>query len=434
MRLVIISLDAAFKADADYLLSLPNLGRLAREGVFCDQVQTIYPSLTYPIHASLMTGTYPQLHGIAHNEPYQPDKKPEQRAWYWEAAQIKTDTLFSQARKAGRECAAILWPTTGYSKHIKYNFPETIALPGENQVLKVLRYGSTWWLLQNELRYGRTRPSTKQPHLDDYSTLMTLKLIQRQYVPASKLVKGKEDIVPSRRRLARHMPDLLALHLTDLDTTRHNHGTFSREAQQALDRLDARVGLVMEELELRGLMQDTVLAVVSDHGHADVKGSLPLDAWLVANKVPARAQSLGLGAYLHLRRADYLTVLGKLQQHKEELHIQHIYTREELRSLHAPEDLLLAVEPEEGLVFVDEEDQEPHLATHGFGPGHPGSKTLLWLVGPPFAKGIRLPACNLVDIAPTLAAAVGLHLPKAQGRVLEEAFCQLPHKESEGTR
>ena len=423
MRLVLISLDAVFAADAEALLALPNLGALAREGVFCDKVQTIYPSLTYPIHASLITGCYPDVHGIGHNEPFQPDKEPAQRAWHWDAKHIKTDTLFTQARKAGRECASILWPTTGHSPAIRFNMPEVIALPGENQVMKVLSYGSFWWLLKSEIKYGRHRRGTRQPYLDDFSALMATKLIQRHYKALEKgQGKSKETQVASRRRQQQHMPDFLAVHFTDCDTMRHQHGVFSQEAQESLVRLDRRVGMILDALKDRGLMEDTLVAVVTDHGHAQVTASLPLDAWLQSNKVPARAQTLGLGAYLHLRRADYLPVLKALQDNQELLHIQHIYTREELRDMHAPSEILLAVEPEEGLCYVDDDGSEPHLATHGFGPHHPAAQTLLFLHGPAFARGLRLPGCNIVDIAPTLASAAGLVLPRAQGRVLEEVF------------
>jgi len=419
MRLIIISLDAVFAADAEFLLSLPALGKMAQEGVFCDRVQTIYPSLTYPIHASIVTGCYPELHGIVHNQPFQPETEPTRRTWYWNASDIKVETLFDQAHAAGRECAALLWPTTGHARHIKYNFPEILALPGENQALKILRYGSARWLLTSELRYGKRRVSYHQPHLDDYITLITGSLIQRHYVPTSKLGK-REDIIPSKRRQARHMPDVLALHLVDCDATRHRHGTFSDEAKQALIRLDERVGRLMGELDRRDLLKDTIVAVVSDHGQADITASLPLDAWLQANKVPARAQSLGFGAYIHLHRGDYLPVLDVLRKHQKELHIQHVYTREELRALHMTPDLMLAVEAEEGLVYVDKEEEVGSLATHGFGPRHPGSQALLWLSGPQFASGMRLEQCNIVDIAPTLAAAAGLILPRAQGRVLQE--------------
>ncbi|MDI9521387.1 MAG: ectonucleotide pyrophosphatase/phosphodiesterase [Bacillota bacterium] len=437
MRLVIISLDSVFAADSDYLLSLPNLGRLAAEGVFCGSVQTIYPSLTYPIHASLITGCYPDKHGIAHNEPFQPDTLINMRRWYWEESHIKTETIFSQAHKAGRECAAILWPTTGFSKNIRYNFPEVLALPGENQALKVINYGSKGWILRTELRYGRRRKGISQPYLDDYATLLAEKLILKHPVkiqPGLKDEKGqpKEQVVDTRSRKKRHMPDVLALHLVDCDAMRHRYGTFSKEAKEALDRLDIRVGKIMAALSERGLLKDTIVAVVTDHGQADIIGSLPLDAWLAANRVPARAQTLGFGAYLHLNHADYQPVLKALTDNMADLRISHVYTREELRLMHAPEDILLAVEPEKGFVIVDDENQIKTGATHGFGPGHPGSKTLLWLYGPQFLGGFRLPMCDLTDIAPTLAYASGLDLPQAQGRVLEEAFIWNHHSKGEG--
>ena len=421
MRLVIISLDAVFAADAEFLLSLPNLGELAGEGVFCERAQTIYPSLTYPIHVSLLTGCYPDRHGVGHNEPFNPHLKSGRRPWYWDERYIQVETLFSQASCAGRDCAALLWPVTGHSRHIRYNLPEALALPGENQVLKALRYGSTGWLLRTELAYGRRRRGKGRAALDDYVTLLAETLIARQYAPGERLGRA-HDVLPAPSGRQKHMPDILALHLAECDEARHRHGTFSSQAREALERLDTRVGRVLEALRSREAREDTVVCVVSDHGHADVSGTLPLDAWLAANRVPARAQTLGLGAYLRLNRGDYHPVLNALRENMEQLRIRHVYTREELRGMNAPEDVLLAVEPEECIEYVDDENALAHAATHGFGPDHPAAQCLLWLSGPMFRRGARLPACNLVDVAPTLARAAGLSLPQAQGRVLEEAF------------
>ena len=166
MRLVLISLDACFQQDAETFLALPNMARLTQSGVFCDNVQTVYPTLTYPIHTSIITGCYPDTHGIGHNEIYAPNDVPGLRPWHWDEKDIQVPTLFSAAYKAGREVATLLWPVTGHARGIKYNFPEVLALPWENQVLKVLKYGSALWLLKNELKFGKQRVSTQQPYLD----------------------------------------------------------------------------------------------------------------------------------------------------------------------------------------------------------------------------------------------------------------------------
>lgn len=421
MRLLFVTLDAAFCDDAESLLSLPTLGALADEGVFCDQVRTIYPSLTYPAHTSLITGCYPDRHGIGHNEKYQPQLPASKRPWYWDSGEIRVDTLTTAAARAGREVASLLWPVSGHSRHIRCNFPEVHALPGENQTLKVLSYGSPLWLLRSELRYGRTRPSIRQPHLDRYATLLAEQLILRQYNP-DPLPEDRREVQPSARRRRMHMPDLLMLHLVDLDAARHASGTRSGEAEAAKLRLDQNLGRLMHALRRAGALRDTVIAVASDHGQADIQRVLALDSWLKANGLPARAQTLGMGAYIHPERGQYHRVYDALCLHQEELGLEKVYDRRTLRAMHAPEEIELAVEAADGTEIVDDVDEEAHRATHGFGPDHPAARCLLWLSGPPFLKGARLREAELVDIAPTLAYALRLSLPEARGRILREAF------------
>ena len=423
MRLLLISLDAAYQADAKTLLSLPALGRLADEGVFCGSVQTVYPTLTYPVHASILTGCYPDAHGIDHNERFLPNVPASKRPWHWDAADIQVETLHQAAYRAGREVASILWPVSGHNRAVRYNFPEVHALPGENQTLKVLRYGSFAWLLQSELKYGKTRPSNKQPHLDRFATLLSQKLIEKQYNPHPP-TRRRSDVEPTAKRKAMHMPDVLTLHLVDLDAARHAEGVQGAEAKAALVRLDQCVGRLLEALEQAGVMDDTVIAVVSDHGQVDVTRTLALDAWLKASGLPARAQTLGMGAYIRLDRGVYQEVYDALSLHMDELGLQHIYTRQELRHMRAPADILLAVEPLAGTQIVDHVDEAPQAATHGFGIDHPAAQCLLWLSGPLFRKAARLRGCHVVDIAPTLAQAIRIPLPQAQGRVLQEAFLQ----------
>ncbi|MHC1785667.1 MAG: alkaline phosphatase family protein [Christensenellales bacterium] len=421
MRLLLISLDAAFKQDAQTLLGLPALGRLADEGVFCDSVQTIYPTLTYPVHTSLLTGCYPDRHGIDHNEKDMPRLPAAKRPWYWDADEIKAETLHQAAFKAGREVASILWPVSGHNTSLRYSFPEVHALPGENQTLKMLRYGSFRWLLESEIKYGKTRPSSKQPHLDRFAALLAQKLIEKQYNPDPEK-HLKSDVEPTASRKAMHMPDMLTLHLVDLDAARHAGGVHSEEARAAMIRLDQCLGRILKALEAAGVMKDTVIAVVSDHGQADVTRVLALNEWLKASGLPARAQTLGMGAYIRCDRGAYQQVYDALSLHRETLRLKHIYTRQELRQMHAPEGLLMAVEPEDGIEILDHLHDAPHAATHGFGIDHPAAQCLLWLCGPPFLKGARLHSCSIVDVAPTLARAVHLELKGAQGRVLQEAF------------
>ena len=157
MRLCMISLDAVSQPDGERLFSLPHLARLKKTGVFCQHVQTVYPTITYPIHSSLLTGCYPESHGIGHNQPFQPDTEKKMRAWFWEIGQIQKKTLHQAAHEKGLDVASILWPVTGKNPYARRNFPEVLPLPGESAVKKMLSFASPLWILRMELLYGRQR-------------------------------------------------------------------------------------------------------------------------------------------------------------------------------------------------------------------------------------------------------------------------------------
>ena len=396
MRLCMISLDAVAQPDAGRLLGLPALSALAENGVFCDNVETVYPTLTYPIHTSLITGCYPRTHGIGHNQPFQPDAAPEMRKWFWSVGDIQVKTLYQAAKEKKLDVASVLWPVSGMNRYVHRNFPEVLPLPGENAALKMLRYGSPEWILHMEALYGRTRKSIRQPHLDDYAALLCERLYA-SYRP----------------------PDALFVHLVDCDAMRHQYGTDSEEAHAAMERLDARVGRIIDAVRKAHLLEETLFCVVSDHGQQDAPNGILLDRELQA-ACGARAQSLGMGAYIFAD--DLKTARDALEAHQTEWGIQTIYDEEMLKALHAPENVHLAVEALPGSCFIDR--QEATFGEHGFGLDCPQARTLLWLSGPGIHIGRRIEEANLIDIAPTLAKALGLSLPDAEGKILNEAFIQ----------
>ncbi len=392
-RLCMISLDAVAKPDADRLLSLPALSALADQGVFCDNVKTVYPTLTYPIHASLLTGCYPETHGIGHNQPFQPDTPPNMRAWYWSIGDIKVKTLHQAAKEKGMDTASILWPVTGKNPYARRNFPEVLPLPGENPVLKMLRYASPAWVMHMEALYGKTRKSILQPDLDDYAALLCEKLYA--FLP----------------------PKLLTVHLVDCDAMRHKYGTDSPEARAAMERLDKRVSRVVEAVKKAGLLDETLFCIVSDHGQQDAPHGVLLDAKLKA-ACGARAQSLGMGAYIF--GPDLDNARRVLEENREAWGIARIFGEQELRALHAPSDVHLAVDALPGHCFIDQPEET--RGEHGFSLDCPQARTLLWLKGPGIKRGFRLREADLVDIAPTLAKALDLNLPQAEGKTLDEVF------------
>lgn len=390
MRLLLVSLDAVSETDAQMLLGLPALQRIARGGCFCKNVHTVYPTLTYPIHTSIVTGCYPDRHGIAHNQPFQPDTPPRMRAWYWDAGEIRAKTIYQAAKEKGLKCASVLWPVSGKSKDIRLNFPEVLPLPGENAAVKMLKYGSPAWILSTELRIGKKRKSIQQPDLDDYAELLCLDLINR-----------------------RHPPEMIMLHLVDCDSMRHQYGVDSMEAYAAMKRMDAHLGNILDGMRKRGLLEDTYVCVVSDHGQRNAPKGIRLDN-LLKETCGARAQTLGQGAYIYCD--DIENTARVLREHAEEWGIERVLTDETLRGIHAPVNVKLAVNAAEGYCFTDSD--APTFGEHGFMNDCGEAETLFWITGKGIPQGKIIEKMDIVDIAPTLAGLLGLEMPNTDGKTL----------------
>src|SRR5687768_3097936 len=113
--LVLISIDGLrpddLYADGKEAVALPHLRALVREGSHARRVRGVLPTLTYPSHATVMTGVSPARHGIGSNLTFDPEFK-NQTGWYWYASDFKVGTLWEAAKRAGRTTANVHWPVS----------------------------------------------------------------------------------------------------------------------------------------------------------------------------------------------------------------------------------------------------------------------------------------------------------------------------------
>ena len=115
--LILISIDG-FRADYLARGQTPNLAALAKEGVRASAMHPAFPSLTFPNHYTLVTGLYPDHHGVVGNVMWDakvsPDKftmnaaNSEDPGW-WEGA----TPLWVGAQEQGRVVASACWPGSG---------------------------------------------------------------------------------------------------------------------------------------------------------------------------------------------------------------------------------------------------------------------------------------------------------------------------------
>ena len=76
-KLIVLSIDSLFDEDMELLKTLPNFKKILEQGSYVKGgMRSVYPSFTYPAHASIITGTWPMYHGIFHNENWMWEIRP----------------------------------------------------------------------------------------------------------------------------------------------------------------------------------------------------------------------------------------------------------------------------------------------------------------------------------------------------------------------
>lgn len=417
-------MDALNSRDFHHIKDLSNFSKLIEKGSYAKEVTGVYPSHTYTTHASVITGVYPDKHGVISNFiPAPGEVNPD---WHWEYEHIKSPNLLGLAREKGLKTATFLWPVAAKGPQ-HYNFPEIWDPKGEkNQILISLTSGSPLFLLRMEHKFGHLRRGAEQPQLDDFTTQSVIDLLSRKNV------------------------DIAFIHLTDLDTHRHYYGTNSEESREALQRLDRRLGEIFSLLSDKGELDKTDILVFGDHGFLDITHRIHinhlfhLENWLGFDnqqkllhwKVWANSCEGSCHIYLKDRTDqpfqeavhNYLTALSEDPHYG----IERIYTKEDFKQLHTGGDADFILEARRGFAFthdwqgpaVESIEKNPlkktMIACHGYSPQKRDYSSLLMAMGPSFKKGKVLEGIRIIDIAPSLAKILNLDLSSVDGRVLDE--------------
>ncbi|OHD80662.1 MAG: hypothetical protein A3J97_09480 [Spirochaetes bacterium RIFOXYC1_FULL_54_7] len=446
-HLVVISMDGLSETERDAIAFLPGFSRLLARGTRIGSLDGVYPTLTYVLHATMMTGCHPENHGIDHNHPLQPWIPGEHQRWYWYAKELRRPSLFDVARQAGLSTAAVLWPLVSGAS-INWNLPEIAALPGENQVLKALRAGSPAFLLDLQVRFGRYRKGSQQPFLDDF--------VSRS---AAYTIRGKQ-------------PGLLMTHLIGLDDAKHHHGSESTQTRAALLHQDTCLRRILDAVEDAGIGERTSVVVLGDHGHIDTVRRVRLNRMLLdAGLGPGGSGSFdgkpvdwrfwfrcaGGSAYLHISDTADVAMAGAsataggaaiveasrlldLWKADPESGIAAVHSGQELESLRGGSGAVFAIDAESGVQFIEDTEgpaveysPEPGAfgADHGYPPWTPGYRGLFMAAGAGIVQGADPGRLGMVDLAPTLARMLGLDFPACDGRVNESILRQMNRDSSE---
>lgn len=423
-KLIVLSADAMVDEDLELLSTLPNFQKYLAGGCRVRKVRSVYPTITYACHATMATGVYPETHGVLGNLEFRPGDLMPPWKWFSDALRFP-ESVFKSAKEAGCSTAAIYWPTTGNHPYIDYLIDEYwTQSPGETFRDAYRRSGSSEAVLDIIDR-----------HKDG--------VVLRQHPGCDEFIMGcAEDII------LQFQPDLLMIHPANIDDFRHRTGVFSQEVQAEVARTDQWIGRLMRAAEDAGVGEETNFVLTSDHGQLDVKRTINLNVFLADRGFLTveggqlkdwRAYSLsgGLSALVYLKdpgdRRLYDEVYAALKDMAEEgiYGISQVFTEPEIREQeHLGGDFSFVLESDgytsfgdnwnrPAVIGYDQSDYRKGRATHGHLPDK-GPQPVFAAKGPGLREHVTLETCRLVDEAPTFARLLGVEIPGAVGRVLEE--------------
>jgi predicted AlkP superfamily pyrophosphatase or phosphodiesterase len=346
-------LDHRYLSQCDQLgLKIPNLRRLMAEGAWANGVVGEVPTITWPMHTTILTGVPPTVHGIQKNQ-------------VWDYSAIKVPTLWDDLRARGRSTAAITWPVT-VAAPITWNLPEYFEKRqgGSMDLAAIARKATPGLIEEITGRY----PSFPQQWMDDrIRTLAALYLIREKH------------------------PAFLAIHLVDLDAEEHETRPFSAPSKAILEYTDELIGEI-----LKALPKDAAFVLVSDHGFVSVEKTVHPSAGKVSPFIVS-TNDAGEAAELERMRQDPANGIGR-----------RIPPTEWRRFLPAEREPLAAYEPADLFLFspgvTEGRYGKPYeIGTHGLWPGRPDYRSvfLMWGAG---IKSEQLPEISVLDIYPRLKA------------------------------
>jgi Type I phosphodiesterase / nucleotide pyrophosphatase len=418
---LLISIDGLQPADiieADRRgIAVPNLKRFLVEGSYATGVVGVLPTVTYPSHATLLTGTSPATHGIVSNTSFDP-MQINQGGWYWYARDIKVPTLWDAAAKAGLTTANVHWPVSVGAASIKWNLPQ-IWRTGHDDDAKLVKALATPGLIEG-----------LEAELGPYAAGM------------DESIEGDENRGRFAARLiSREKPDFSTVYLTALDHEQHGAGPDTKAAHGVLARIDAIIGrLISAQMSAH---PDSVIAVVSDHGFAPTSSEFNLfrafiDAGLIKVDGQDKVKSWdampwpsGGSIAIVLARPDDATLKSRVKvvldalKTDQPLSVASVANHDAIVAMRGNPNATFYVNLAPGTLASGYRGSKAPLVgpakskgVHGYFPTGLNMRSAFMMMGPKIFRGRNLGVMDMRAIAPTLADILGVKLTRAEAQPL----------------
>ncbi len=355
---ILISLDG-FRWDYSARGLTPNLDLIKSNGVHALSLRPCFPSKTFPNHYSIVTGLYPENHGIIANDFT--NRYTNKRYTLWDTIAkndpmwYKGEAIWETAKRQGVITASYFWP------------------------------GS-------ELTADYRRPDYSKKFI--YTT------------PYDERINGMLEWLqlPYEKR-----PKLVMLYFDATDTSGHNYGPNSNEVNQSIAMEDSLIGKIFSGLRNLNLLDSTNIIVLSDHGMTELSPDRVINIDEVLSGFQFKTSDKGPLMFIYCDENEKNSIYKKLKESEKNY---RVYWKKDIPEyLHYkdnPDVAEIVLIADLGYSLFNNKDVEKYskhfpLGNHGYDPSDIDMHGIFYAIGPDFKKGFTSGTLDNVDIYPLLA-------------------------------
>ncbi|MFC3809258.1 alkaline phosphatase family protein [Lacihabitans lacunae] len=356
---IIVSIDG-FRYDYAEKFGAENILDIAKEGSSASRLIPSFPSKTFPNHYTLVTGLYPQNHGIVSNSFYDKTindtysigkrESVENGSWYGGTP------IWNLAQQQGLVAASYFWVGSEANingLHPRYYYPYLKVSPIEYRVQRVKQ----WLELPEKIR-----------------------------------------------------PHMITMYYSDVDDKGHAFGPESEENKEAVLKIDKQIGELRAAIKASGL--PITLIVTADHGMVEVNQNINVHDYITLEKGQFYSGPVAM-IYTknELEKETFFQALSKQNRFK-------VYKKEAVPNYlnynHGDRigDLVLVADAPDEIIYTEKEmyPKKPG-GTHGYDPFEERKmSTIFYIEGPRIKKGFKLAATENIHVYPLIAEILGLKI------------------------
>lgn len=248
---------------------LPNIDRIAEEGQAA-KMEPVFPAVTCTVQASVLSGKYPDEHGIISNCLYDRDSYS---VAFWEQPSrlVKSNRIWDIAKNKdpSAKTAVLFWQNSMHAQSDIVVTPRPLHTDS----------GMIMWCYSKPVGYYE---ELKQK-FGEFN-------LSRYWGPLASHESSEWICSAAEYTLEEERPDIMFAYIPHVDYSAQRFGKESPQVKDDLKRADEMVGRMVQKTIDLGINEQTEFVVFSEYAFNNVSGAVPIniklrDAGLLATRI-----------------------------------------------------------------------------------------------------------------------------------------------------